>query len=500
VTGGGNAARATAEGGAQRRVSRRRRRSAAGPGNANLQAAPAAFQHGQLARLSDASVPVAERRRLAGQLGRVKGNAHLSRLLDAASTRPAPILQRRALGKVASRPLASINLMSPDDPQAEKQVNVESELAPEGEAAKTFNGFPERLSAYALAWRHSERLCAVVEDQDGSYHALKTDFPGRGDTASMTIMPYQHGFGRLHWVNLPRVTASGEPGAALTSWTERVQRANDWRLKEGMGQVPFTFSCPHGGIHGAFSFSTQKFRRCIETEYASLLAQTLGIARAEINIIGESGDTNPGAPVGFNLKLDSKAKGGTTRLPTDRESAMPENGIVFGPAAFYQQSDIQTLGTAVHEVTHFDHAALAMEWLEKWRASTEEGDFYAWLKEQLEKRRLTKEQYDIIKEQTTEEDSTTELLSHIAGFMATFHHLDPELDPMIRFEQLNKGADFWTKAGHSAHDNTIARLKAYYAKLDPEHQADFAEHARLQAGADDLQALFWRRFVREVVG
>jgi hypothetical protein len=498
VSGGARAPGHTAEGGAQRRTSRRRPRRA--PEGSSLQAAAATFDHGQLARLADASVPVAERRLLASQVGALKGNRHLSRLLDPGGGGSAAPIQRRALGKVANRPLATIHLTSPGYPASDMPMVVETELAPEGEDGARFSGFDDKLPAYAQAWRHSNRVCAVVQDQEGMYHTLKTDMPGRGDVSGMGITPHAHSYNSLNWVNLPRVSGSGEPGEAIRSWPERVARADQWRIKEGMGQVPLTFSCPHGGVHGAFSFSTQKFRRCIETEYEGMLAQALGIAPAEVNVVGEGGDTNPGAPVSFNLKLDSKAKGGTTRLPTDRESAMPENGIVFGPAAFHQKTEIQTIGTAVHEVTHFDHAALAIEWLEKWRASTKEGDFYAWLKGQLEKKKLTKEQYDIVKEATTEEDSTTELLSHVAGFMATFHRLDPELDPMIRFEQLIKGAGYWAKAGHAAHDNTIARLKAYYATLDERHQADFADHARVLAGADDLQALFWRRFVREVVG
>jgi hypothetical protein len=437
------------------------------------------------------------RQALLQQIGRLHGNGHVSRLLESSGNRANSLVQRRTLGAVGSDRLASISVSSMYFPTVQMEIVAESELAPEGERASRFEGFDDRLMAYAQAWRHRDRVCAVVQDQDGKYHTLKTDFPGRGDVNSLSIVPFQNNYQSLRWVNLPQVSNTGEAGAAVTSWSGRAERAHSWRQSWELRSVPSSFACPHDGQHSA---TLDQFRRCIETEYASLLAQTLDIGRGDVNIIGAGGPTNPGALVSFDLTLDEKAHGGITTLPTDRTSEVPESGITFGWRAFNSHSEIQLLGTAVHEATHFAHAEMAIDWLQRWRASSSRSEFPEWLRQQRDRRRLTREQYDLIIEETRSGESpATETLSHLEGFMATYH-LMPMDETIHRWEQIDKGAEFWAHAGHEINDTSISRLRSYYQGLEANRQQDFAAHARMRLGSVVPHVYFWQRVVRDILG
>jgi hypothetical protein len=458
----------------------------------------------QAERLADPRLSTVQRQSMAQSIGRVQGNRHLSRVL-ARQVKTAPkgptLVQRRALGEVAERPLASISFSSPGYVATETTITAETELTPETEQPGRFTGFDQRLLGYAQAWRHRDRICAVVQDQEGKYHAIKTSFPGRGVVDSLSVVPFRLDFRRLWWVNLPRVSRGADAAAVLTSWSERAGRAMNWHRLWKDRRVPESFRCPHDGRHGGESPSLNDFRRCLEAEYAALLVQALDVARGDVHVIPSGGNANPNALVNFNLEMDdAKARGGITRLPTDRSSAIPESGITFGPLAFNSRSEIQLLGTAVHESTHLAHAELAIDWLQRWRGTRTRDSFPDWLRGQMRRRRLSREQYDLIIEETRSGDSpSTETLAHLEAFMATYHHM-PIDETIYRFEQIDKGAEFWAFAGHAINDSSISRLASYYRSLNATRQHDFADHARSrQRGTVRPYRDFWNRVVSDVL-
>ena len=120
-----------------------------------------------------------------------------------------------------------------------------------------------------------------------------------------------------------------------------------------------------------------------------------------------------------------KARSGIARLPRDRITAVPQSTLTFGPGAFSSLSEIQLQGTAVHESTHFSHAELGLQWLQRWRAANTRQSFPVWLRTQMNRRRLNQEQFDLIIEQTHRgQMPDTEVIAHLNGFMATYNHIN----------------------------------------------------------------------------
>jgi hypothetical protein len=266
---------------------------------------------------------------------------------------------------------------------------------------------------------------------------------------------------------------------------------NVWKT----GDVPASFSCPRDGQHGGQSPSLPDVRRCLEAEFVELLSLATDVSRGDIHVVRPGGGSNPQALLNFDMDEDAKARGGITRLPTDRTSPIPESGITFGPLAFNSRSEIQVLGTAVHESVHFGHAELAISWLQQWRSSSTPRPFPDWLRRQRDRRRLTREEYDLIIEETRSGESpATETLAHLEAFMATYHHM-PIVTDHYRFEQIAKGARFWAHAGHAINDSSIRRLTSYYGSLDAAHRSDFASYARTMQSTTggSLHNYFWNR-------
>jgi hypothetical protein len=455
----------------------------------------------QSARLTDSRVPAVQRQSLAKQIGRLQGNRHLSRLLsqqlNTAPSGPTGI-QRRALGNVANQTLATIHFTREGLVPAQSTLQVEEELVMPPEHPGRFAGFNNRVEGYGQAWRHRDRVSAVVQDRDGKYHTLKTDFPGSGVVDSLQILPRQNDYSHLWWVNLPQVARGRDSATLSNSWTDRAGRAMTWYRSWKNRQVPQDFSCPHDGQHGA---NLNDVRSCLESEFAALLAEALSIGRSEVHVIPSAGRPSPTALANFNLEMsDAAARGGIARLPTDRTSAAPSSTLTIGPLAFESRSNIQVLGTAVHESTHVSHAELGLQWRERWRTARTRAPFRDWLEGQKRRGRLNQEQFDLIMDQTRGGDKpTTETISHLDGFMATYHQM-PIDQTIYRFEQIDKGAEFWATAGHAIHASTMTRLAAYYRSLNAAYRRDFAAHAR-QKAANSRRPWrdFWQHVVRSVL-
>jgi hypothetical protein len=457
-------------------------------------------QQSQAARLADSRVPAVQRQSLARQIGRLQGNLHLSRLLSqpvSVSSNSQTVIQRRALGAVANQTLGTIRFTRQGNVPGQATLRAVEELVLSTDQPGRFAGFSKKLEGYGQAWRDRDKVTAVVQDSDGKYHALKTDFPGRGVVDSLRVQPAQHAYRHLWWVNLPRV-APGEDAAALAqSWTDRADRAMNWYDSWKDRQVPPGFSCPHGGQHGA---NLNGVRSCLETEFAALLADALDMTTRDVHIIPSGGRASSTTMVNFNLELHDKANSGIVQLPTDRTSAAPTSTLTIGPAAFENRSEAQLVGTAVHESTHVSHAEQGLQWRERWRAANTRASFPVWLRGQMRRGRLNQEQFDLVIDQTRRGDKpNTEAVSHLNGFMAGYHNM-PINRTIARFEQLNKVPPYWGGVTPTVKASFTTRLTNYYRGLDAAYQRDFAAHARQKARSSiRAYSTFWGHVVSRVL-
>ncbi|MCI0398147.1 MAG: hypothetical protein L0332_09115 [Chloroflexi bacterium] len=419
------------------------------------------------------------------QMQQQYGNAYVQRLLGQAPG----LVQRQPLPDVAGQPLAAITLDDPASVMVNGLIHVETELLPAGEKPGQFPGYQERLQAYALAWSQNN-ICAVVTDQEGRYHALKTDWPGRSSQVSAQIEPFVHPYARLSWVNLPgKQELFSENG---NSWAERVDRVQGWYQSWQLKAVPNSFKT---------NFPGQNFQEHLQREFVSLLAGALDISPSLIYVAQKEGDRDPTALITFDLWMsDAQGMGGIKgALPSDETTEVKEPTVAIGPRAFNRDSYKYILGTVIHETQHFSHATIGNELLLRWRKSGSRLSFEKWLRNELGRRRISREEFDLVLEMIHDDEDASETLSYLEAFLAIYHRL-PVSGNANRFHELDTMVEYWIRAGHEINDSSIRRLAAYYRVLDEEHRQDFAEHARqAQGAADELNKLFWDRVVKEVL-
>ncbi len=427
------------------------------------------------------------------RLQETHGNAAVQRALAG----QAPDIQRQEIGSTIGKPIAYLSIQSPDSPSlTDALANVENELVPPGQKPGEFEGYAHRIQAFGHVWAQTN-LCAVVQDQEGRYHALKTDFPGRSAQAEVTIAPTPHPFKKLQWVNVP---GRGDPGTdtGYGSWKQRADRARDLHARWKQPGIT-RYTCPHSGIHD--ENSKAGMQRCLQIEFTNLLAQALDIARSEIHIAASEGDHSPDHLVTFDLFMDDAHGKGGARIPTDESTEVSPPTVALGPRAFNSESYVYTLSTAVHETQHFTHAMDAVALLAEWRSKETKKSFIEWLRSQKKKKRITAEQYALAVDMTKGDSPDSEILSHLEGFMASYHRIEVSESPHL-MKNIGDMADYYLFASSSIGDAAIARLAAYYSTLDQAHKDRLAEYARAgfkRTKSDHNLNLFWDRLVRDVI-
>ena len=446
-----------------------------------------------------ASEPPAPRaaERLSPELVRRLQETHGNAAVQRALAENGPVIQRQEIDAAIGKPIAVLSIDSPGAPSLTDAVaNVENELVPPGQKPGEFEGYEHRIQAFGHVWSQTN-LCAVVTDQEGRYHALKTDFPGRSAQAEVTIAPTQHPFKKVQWVNVP---GRGDPGkdTGFGSWKERADRARSLHAK---WQFPgaTSYTCPHSGMHD--ENTKAGMQRCLQIEFTNLLAQALDIAPSEIHIAATEGDHSPDHLVTFDLFMDDAHGKGGTRIPTDESTEVSPPTVALGPMAFMSESYVYTLSTAVHETQHFTHAKDAEALLEEWRSKKRKETFIEWLRNQKKKKRITAEQYALAVDMTKGDSPDSEILSHLEGFLASYHRIEVSDSPYL-LKNIGDIADYWLFSSSSIGDAAIARLAAYYSTLDQAHKDKLAEYA--QAGFDRTKSdhnlnLFWNRLVTDVI-
>jgi hypothetical protein len=448
---------------------------------------------------------------LARQIGRRQGNRHLSAVLTAAATparpfvspsSPGGIIQRQPLTGIVGRNLATIRITNESRTAAEGQVTVETELVSGDQQPGQFDGYGRRIQAQSRA-AAEPNLCAVVEDRQGKFHALRTGWPGRTPDVQAEIELAEHDFRHVWWVNLPGRRGT-LPETGSLSWAERVTRALAWKIDMVNRRVPEDFEtyCRHRPSHAGSDAGPADVRSCLEVEFVDLLAVALDIDRSEIHVIASGGSASPDALVNFNIDLTDRGQGGIHELPHDRETPVRRPSITVGPAAFESESELSVISTAIHESEHVRQALDATELLAQWRRSGGRQDFPDWLRRQLTRRRnpITQEQHDLAMELWNSSHRSGEVLSYIEGFIRTYGNR-PITTTSYRFDSLNSGARFWSSSGsRRIKEMGIQRLATFYPTLDRAHQADLARHARDMARSTaETHRPFWQALVAQVL-
>jgi hypothetical protein len=388
------------------------------------------------------------------------------RRAEAASPEPVTAallaIQRSAGNRAAGRLLARSPL-APPGPVGDVNAVREIALGP----AAGFEGYETEQEGVVAAGR-SERVGVVVADDAGRFHAYETDLEPIWGPLFQHVKAREVGGGRVvRWTHLD---TPGDAG----SYTEQIKYA------ERLARVPDTH---------------EQSRRL----YLDLLTSAVGLDPSDVHD-SSGGEPLPGK-VSFDLTYtEANAHAGIVgKLPSDRKTVLPQPTLELGPGAF---DDVVALrATLLHEFAHVNHAVQAIEAVERWRATTTDGDFLPWLGREQKAGRIDAFDFALIKEQVQGGTKNTEALGYVISFTAAYDSVDltrfPEGDPIVDlalFGKLIEVADQWMTANHAVQDHVIAQLVAYRDSLDAAHRdrlVSFVTARHDAAGATSAYRLFW---------
>jgi hypothetical protein len=340
------------------------------------------------------------------------------------------------------------------------------EIALGESSAAGFDGYATVQEA-AIAAGSSANVGVVVVDGAGRFHAYETDLPPVSSALYVGAVPFVLGAGRVvRWTHL---TSPGDP----SSTAERLKAARDLtHRKDAEG------------------------RAAAARAHLRLLTVDVGLAASDVHD-STGGKALPGK-VSFDLDhTDSAAHAGVAgALPADRTSSLPEPTLEVGPRAFSNLPELRA--TLLHEFSHQNHAALAIAALRQWRAAGGKSSFETWLKGRHKAGAFQDVQYAIIREQVTPHAESTESLSYLRGFLASYHLRDldevgtGEVADAFLFRSLGDLAGEWLRAAHAVQDEVLRQLLDYRSALPEAHRSRLDEYvARRRSGAGGNLRLFW---------
>ena len=289
---------------------------------------------------------------------------------------------------------------------------------PGGEFAGHFDGFETDVAASVFGQRR-DRPCAVVEDDAARFHVATT-------VPAPRVAPNRAGAS----VRVTRFT--GISMVAGGSWVERVEAADAQRRTWLEGDR-----------------SDEAARQQTISAYLALLTEATGLTRADVHVAARAGDR----PIGrrtFDLEFQESgatARGGDVRAPSsDRDS--PGSTMVFGPSAF-NDSPLLLARTLVHEAAHVEHSRRRRELREEWIGTGPRGTWRRFLERKVRAGKISQLECDLADEPILAGNADTEVMAHLAGFLAFFGDLEEE-GPVIRMTVSDDPLEQLTEQGDPA--------------------------------------------------
>jgi hypothetical protein len=334
--------------------------------------------------------------------------------------------------------------------------------------AAGFAGFETEQEAVVAA-SGSERIGVVVADGEGRFHAYETDLEPVWGPLFQRVSKYEIRGGRVvRWTHLDT------PGDAA-SYADQI------RLAYHLARFPDKH---------------EEARRL----FMNLLQSAVGLDASEVHD-STDGEALPGK-VSFNLGYeDANAHAGIVgKLPSDRETPLPEPTLEVGPLSFTTLTALRA--TVLHELAHVNHAVRAIEAVKQWRATTTDGKFLTWLAREQKKRRIDAVDFAVIKEEVEGGTENTESLAYLVSFTAAYHLEDVAglpaddevIDEKLLFGKLGQLADEWPRADHAVQEHVLEQLIAYRDSLDTTHRERFARYVNRKhdrCGDTSVYRLFW---------
>jgi hypothetical protein len=232
--------------------------------------------------------------------------------------------------------------------------------------------------------------------------------------------------------------------------------------------------------------------------HANALEDVAGTAAGDINAMRQVDVGKLRAGLNFVAQLGPRGETGylvdggfTSTLPTSRTGGEPKVAILLGPHAFDPANKAAALGVLRHEMEHAFHDRLAANWLKRWRddARAAKTPFAGWLAKQS----MSAVDRALVRERVAGENTNTEALGHLEGFIAGFPVEAPgtsEGSHRVYENELQVAAENWLSSDEAVQGEFVARLKGLKGRLKGERLATLIAGLKaLKAGNKAYAAL-----------
>jgi hypothetical protein len=395
-------------------------------------------------------------------LQRLAGNRAVGTLLSGT------VMQRLALPNVPGMALGSARITESTGGARAGAVTAIDEVVPPGSPRRGFPGFGDWRQAHALAVLQSGNLVALVRDQKGRYHALRTGWSIGPDIYAIQL----HAAGRrghfevIRWVN-DRVS-SGTPSE---SWESRVRAAEQLRRQRSQAGV---------------------------NAYRGLLAEALRLPADQVHEagLGRAGDEGHTVAFDANVTQDARAWAGTQ----PDGAGLANAAITFGPLAFvsstterqyqvYPPESVQAV--LFHEATHAEQRDRLTDWYTRWARAGRPGTFREWV---LHAPMPTVTRQEVLSQLDNRGSPGPigEFEAHISSFIASYQRLSAASDEVALVELVSM-RDYFDMVPELPEELRM-RLAAFVRALSDTQRTVLRQRAERQAtGNSERPAVhaFW---------
>jgi hypothetical protein len=376
-------------------------------------------------------------------------------ILSQVSDRRLRPIQRKPLPEVKGKAVVEGEVQGDNGRNSSVRVIATQEIVPPSEQAGKFNGFPDEMTALVFAHRHAlnhKRLTTIVPDKSKSFHVFETDLPLASKLNQQAIK-----------IPGARLVKPGGQRVGHSGWYQRAKKALN-KPNQGYGDLK------------------------------QLIAETIGVAPGEINIISAPNSDPENAPNGaqpgrinFAPWLTSSGRTWPSELVANRTGTFPKPIAAIGPEAFYKRSPEFLRATVVHEFRHVHHFEQTIDLIKKWQQGKSKKDFHTWLSRKRKKIPIeiyaVAEKFVTSPHQSGRSVKTTEMYAHLEGFMASFHHIpekilkDSQLGmPIELVTRLLKLSEYYLAVSNqSAKKEVEERLGRYFCGISPAHRIIFTK-------------------------
>jgi hypothetical protein len=325
----------------------------------------------------------------------------------------------------------------------------------------SLRGYDDRLQAIAVARLGGAEPAAVVQGRDGRWHALET-------TAVFHEMRFRSN-------DTPTRAAYGLPsGAAMDR-----QRQHIAGLERELGALDDA-TWPRRSIED----KRGELLKDLSNANRQLASLILGVPESEVQLNRRSNDRTPGM-VNITGQPGQGSAGAAHGAVGGDGTFDPKVKTAFEINRSELANPVRAQAALFHEVTHLKDHQFAQSWVQRYVDSGRifvagamgEPALRAWLAPHVKAGHLSKAEAELVLDQASNRNSTTEARANVRTFMALLQSHSPQraTQELVAYAKaLPPGRQYDAPpTGSAVTAGLRAELKAEYARMSPEQRTHY---------------------------